>query len=90
MVSGYAFAARWIYNARMERPADFHALNPLPFPPGGHRRMLCVAGALAALAGAIMGWQHGTVTYHFLRDLWLHTLLPAFHSLHISGLPFCF
>ena len=88
-LAGCAFACPWIYNARMEQPADSPALGLSLLPPGSRRRSLWVAGGLAALAGALLGGPHGASLLQAVRDFWLHTLLPAFHSLHISGLQFC-
>jgi len=68
----------------MDRSTNSQAV-PVESSAKGERRLLVTAGIVAALLGS----QMGNSIVEAIVDLWLHTLLPAFHVLHISGLPFC-
>lgn len=87
--AGHALAGVRDYNACMQRPTGLYVIDRHPLRLRSDRFVLRTAGILAALVGAVMGWQNGDRVFQAILDLWLHTVLPAFHALHISGLPFC-
>lgn len=78
------------YNAAMHRPGDPSSTIRSPLPSRDERAVLRTAGIAAAITGgAVIAWLGGDRILQAIVDLWLHTMLPAFHALLISGLGLC-
>ena len=73
----------------MHRSVDMPSIDARPMIPASERITLRATGTVVALIGAAFCWQNWDRVYQTILDIWMHTVLPAFHALHISGLGLC-
>ena len=68
---------------------DTSTVRESRLPVAEGRARLRAVGLAAALVGIACGWRYGEDLSAALLGLWRDAVLPAFYTLHVSGLPFC-